>query len=63
MVPLQSIASLRIATGPQVITRYNNYRSVTVDGSRASGIASGTALAAMAEVSAIIESIWSPPNF
>jgi multidrug efflux pump subunit AcrB len=29
MVPLQSIASLRIVTGPQVITRYNNYRSVT----------------------------------
>jgi multidrug efflux pump subunit AcrB len=33
MVPLQSIASLSIVTGPQVITRYNNYRSVTVDGS------------------------------
>jgi len=52
MVPLQSIASLRTVTGPQVITRYNNYRSVTVDGSPASGVASGTALAAMAEVSA-----------
>ena len=52
MVPLQSIASLRIVTGPQVITRYNNYRSVTVNGSPASGVASGTALAAMAEVSA-----------
>ncbi|WP_426418940.1 efflux RND transporter permease subunit [Bradyrhizobium genosp. A] len=52
MVPLQSIASLRIVTGPQVITRYNNYRSVTIDGSPATGIASGTALAAMTEVSA-----------
>jgi HAE1 family hydrophobic/amphiphilic exporter-1 len=52
MVPLQSIASLRIVTGPQVITRYNNYRSVTIDGSPAAGVASGTALAAMAEVSA-----------
>src|ERR1700727_3702756 len=30
MVPIRSIASLRIVTGPQVITRYNNYRSVTV---------------------------------
>jgi HAE1 family hydrophobic/amphiphilic exporter-1 len=52
MVPLQSIASLRIVTGPQVITRYNNYRSVTINGSPAPGVASGTALATMAEISA-----------
>jgi hydrophobe/amphiphile efflux-1 (HAE1) family protein len=51
MVPLQSIASLRIINGPPVITRYNNYRSVTINGSPAPGVASGTALAAMAEVS------------
>jgi len=29
MVPIRSIASLKIVTGPQVITRYNNYRSIT----------------------------------
>jgi HAE1 family hydrophobic/amphiphilic exporter-1 len=52
MVPLQSIASARTVTGPQVITRYNNYRSVTINGSPAPGVASGTSLAAMAEVSA-----------
>jgi HAE1 family hydrophobic/amphiphilic exporter-1 len=52
MVPLQSIASVRTVTGPQVITRYNNYRSVTINGSPAPGVASGTALAAMTEVSA-----------
>jgi multidrug efflux pump subunit AcrB len=52
MVPLQAIASLRIVTGPQVITRYNNYRSVAVNGSPAPGVASGTALTAMAETSA-----------
>jgi multidrug efflux pump len=51
MVPMRSIASLKIVTGPQVITRYNNYRSVTVNGSPAAGISSGTALAAMAGVS------------
>jgi HAE1 family hydrophobic/amphiphilic exporter-1 len=51
MVPLQAIASLRTVTGPQVITRYNNYRSVTVNGSPAPGVASGTALAAMADIS------------
>jgi hydrophobe/amphiphile efflux-1 (HAE1) family protein len=52
MVPLESIASLQIITGPQVITRYNNYRSVTVNSSPAPGVASGAALAAMGEISA-----------
>ncbi len=51
MVPLRSISSARIITGPQVITRYNNYRSVTINGAPAPGVASGTAMAAMAEVS------------
>jgi HAE1 family hydrophobic/amphiphilic exporter-1 len=52
MVPLQSIASVRTVVGPQVVTRYNNYQSVTINGGPAAGVASGTALAAMAEVSA-----------
>jgi hydrophobe/amphiphile efflux-1 (HAE1) family protein len=52
MVPIRSIASARIVTGPQVITRYNNYRSVTINGSPAPGVSSGTALAAMTEISA-----------
>ena len=51
MVPIRSIASLRIVTGPQVITRYNNYRSVSVNGSPAPGISSGTSLATMASFS------------
>jgi hydrophobe/amphiphile efflux-1 (HAE1) family protein len=51
MVPIRSIASLKIVTGPQVITRYNNYRSVTVNGGPAAGVSSGTAIAAMAEIS------------
>ena len=51
MVPLRSIASLRIVTGPQVVTRYNNYRSITVDGSPAPGVSSGTSLAAMTQIS------------
>jgi multidrug efflux pump subunit AcrB len=51
MVPIRSIASIKIVTGPQVITRYNNYRSVTVNGGPAAGISSGTALAAMTEIS------------
>jgi hydrophobe/amphiphile efflux-1 (HAE1) family protein len=51
MVPLRSIAGLKIVTGPQVITRYNNYRSITINGGPAPGISSGTALAAMTEIS------------
>ncbi len=51
MVPIRSIASLRIVTGPQVITRYNNFRSVTINGGPAPGVSSGTAIAAMEELS------------
>lgn len=51
MVPLRSIAETRFVTGPQVITRYNNYRSVTVNGSPAPGVSSGKALATMAKIS------------
>jgi hydrophobe/amphiphile efflux-1 (HAE1) family protein len=51
MVPIRSIASLRIVTGPQVITRYNNYRSVTINGGPAAGVSSGTAIAAMEQLS------------
>jgi hydrophobe/amphiphile efflux-1 (HAE1) family protein len=52
MVPIRSIASLRVVLGPQTISRYNNYRSITVNGGPAPGTSSGDALAAMAQVSA-----------
>ena len=48
MVPLRSIADLRIILGPQVIGRYNNYRSITINGAPAPGVSSGAAIAAMA---------------
>ncbi|UDL93003.1 multidrug efflux RND transporter permease subunit [Lichenihabitans sp. PAMC28606] len=50
-VPLRSLASLRVVQGPQVITRYNNYRAIPIQGSPAAGVSSGAALAAMAETS------------
>jgi hydrophobe/amphiphile efflux-1 (HAE1) family protein len=50
-VPLRAIADARIIVGPQVITRYNNYRAVPIQGSPSPGTSSGSALAAMAEVS------------
>jgi hydrophobe/amphiphile efflux-1 (HAE1) family protein len=51
MVPLRSLATMSIVTGPQVITRYNNVRSVTIDGSPAPGESSSQALAAMEQIS------------
>lgn len=51
MVPLRSIASLHVVTGPQVITRYNNYRAIVINGGPAPGVSSGTALAEMAKLS------------
>jgi len=50
-VPLRSLASLRVVQGPQVITRYNNYRAIPVQGSPRPGVSSGSALTAMATVS------------
>ena len=51
MVPLEAFAELRRVVGPPVITRYNNYRAVTINGSPAFGVSSGGALAAMTKVS------------
>jgi hydrophobe/amphiphile efflux-1 (HAE1) family protein len=50
-VPLRSIADARVAVGPQVITRYNNYRAIPIQGSPSPGTSSGTALTAMVDVS------------
>jgi hydrophobe/amphiphile efflux-1 (HAE1) family protein len=51
MVPMRSIATARIVQGPQVITRYNNNRSITINGGPAPGVSSGTAIAAMEGIS------------
>jgi hydrophobe/amphiphile efflux-1 (HAE1) family protein len=51
MVPMRSIAEVRFVLGPQVIQRYNNYRSITINGAPAPGRSSGDALIAMKEVS------------
>lgn len=51
MVPLGAVATTRLVIGPQLIVRYNNFRSATLNGGPAPGVASGTALAAMEEIS------------
>ncbi|WP_378946142.1 efflux RND transporter permease subunit [Mesorhizobium sp. ANAO-SY3R2] len=51
MIPLRSLLEVEQRLGPLFITRYNNYRSVTINGNAAPGASSGDALAAMAAVS------------
>jgi HAE1 family hydrophobic/amphiphilic exporter-1 len=51
MVPLRTLLTSRTILGPDVITRYNIYRSVVVNGSPAAGYSSGQSIEAMTEVS------------
>jgi hydrophobe/amphiphile efflux-1 (HAE1) family protein len=51
MVPFRAFGDARVVLGPQLVVRYNNFRSVTVNGGPAPGFSSGAALAAMEKVS------------
>jgi hydrophobe/amphiphile efflux-1 (HAE1) family protein len=52
MVSIRAFADARLILGPQSVIRYNNFRSVTVNGEPAPGYSSGDALAAMERLSA-----------
>ena len=52
MIPLRAVASVRYVVGPQVISRFNNYRAITVNGGAKPGVSSGDALKAMDQISA-----------
>ena len=52
MVPLRAFVEARVVLGPQSLVRYNNFRSVSILGGPATGHSSGSALAAMEQVSA-----------
>jgi hydrophobe/amphiphile efflux-1 (HAE1) family protein len=47
LVPLQAVANVELVTAPASIIRYNNLRSVTLNGGPAEGYSSGQAIAAM----------------
>ena len=51
MVPLRALADARVVLGPQTISRYNNYRSISILGAPAPGVSSGDALTAMEQIS------------
>ena len=52
MVPIRAFMEPKLILGPQILQRYNNYKSVTIQGGPAPGKSSGQALAAMEEISA-----------
>jgi len=52
MTPMSSIADVRLDVGPRMLTRYNNYRAISVNGGPAPGRGPGEAIAAMEQLSA-----------
>jgi hypothetical protein len=52
MVPLRSLVTLSTVLGPQVITRYDQFPSATINGQAAPGHSAGEALQAMTQVAA-----------
>ena len=52
MIPLRSLAEMRVVVGPPALIRYNNLRAVTIQGGPAAGVSSGQALQAMEAVAA-----------
>jgi len=52
MVSIRAFADARLILAPQSITRFNNLRSATINGSPAPGFSSGQAIAAMEQVAA-----------
>ena len=52
MIPMRSLAEVRVVVGPPALIRYNNKRAITVQGNPAPGVSSGQSLAAMEQVAA-----------
>ncbi|WP_295888399.1 efflux RND transporter permease subunit [uncultured Thiohalocapsa sp.] len=52
MVPVATLAEVETRTGPQIVSRYNLYRSIDITGGPAAGFSSGQAIAAMEQAAA-----------
>jgi multidrug efflux pump len=50
MVPLSALVTTKWVTGADLVTRFNNYPAIAINGAPAAGVSSGAALAAMREV-------------
>jgi len=47
MVPLTAVVDVKNMTGPYTLTRFNMYNAVTINGTPAKGVSSGTAMKEM----------------
>ncbi len=50
MVPLSALVNTRYITGADLVTRFNNYPAIAINGAPAPGVSSGTALQSVSEV-------------
>jgi multidrug efflux pump len=50
MIPLSALVTTRYVAGPDLVTRFNNYPAIAINGAPAPGVSSGQALAAIREV-------------
>jgi len=50
MVPLSSVVRTRWSTGPDIVTRFNNYPAAKITGGPAPGVSSGQALTVMEQI-------------
>ena len=50
MVPVSAVVNARFVSGPDLVTRFNNYPAAKINGSPAPGYSTGQALAAIEEV-------------
>ena len=56
MVPLKAIVTTQYATGPSIVTRFNNFPAVKLTANTAAGFSSGQAIAALEETAAELPS-------
>jgi multidrug efflux pump len=52
MVPLSAVVRTRWSTGPDIVTRFNNYPAAKITGGPAPGVSSGQALTTMEQIAA-----------
>jgi multidrug efflux pump len=50
MIPLSALVTTRYVVGPDLVTRFNNYPAIAINGSPAPGVSSGSSLAAIRAV-------------
>src|SRR5579862_8978072 len=52
MVPMSTVSTISMMTGPDILQRYNMFRSAEINGANAPGISTGQALTVMDELAA-----------